>query len=122
MGHPLSRHRLFRRRDCRDFAAFAAALDGHAVRARLLHGRKEVAVTTGGLTVDLRDRDVAVRLSISATTFLIEPGCFRMAVYSPPPEDRLVITMFDSVPLTLVVSLDGGEDDLGMESDDAEGS
>ncbi len=110
MPEPLGGHRLFRRRQCRELAAFVPALDGHPVRVTVLHGRRQVAIASGDLTVDVADRDVALRLSVGATTFLIEPACFRMAVYSPPPEARLVVTMFDGVPLTLVAVLEGEED------------
>ena len=89
------------------------ALDGHPVQVSVLHGRRQVALASGDLTVDVADRDVALRLSVGATTFLIEPACFRMAVYSPPPDGRLVVTMFEAVPLTLVALLMGGDDVSG---------
>ena len=107
---------MFRRRQCRDFAAFVPALDGHAVRATLLHGRRPVALASGALVVDTSDRDVVVRLTVGTTTFLIETSCFRMAVYSPPPAARLVVTSFEAVPLTLVAVLVGDEDELDVES------
>ncbi len=110
MPDPLGEHRLFRRRHGRDFAAFLPTIDGHPVRVTLLYGRRPVARATGALTVDVADRDVVLRLSVAATTFLIDRLSFRMAVYRPPPEGRLVVTMFDGVPLTLVATLEGGGD------------
>lgn len=97
------------------------ALDGHPVRVTVLHGRRQVAVASGDLTVDVADRNVALRLSVGTTTFLIEPACFRMACYTPPPEGRLVVTMFDAVPLTLVVVLEAGEDRRSVGLDDMAG-
>ena len=115
MSGPLSEHRLYRRRQGQDLAAFVPMLDGHPVRLTLLRGRKQVALATGVLTVDVADRDIVVRLSVAGTTFLIAAASFRMAVYSPPPAARLVITMFDHVPLTLVAVLDADEEGPGGE-------
>ena len=96
------------------------ALDGHPVRVTLLHGRRQVALASGDLTVDVADRDVALRLVVGTTTFMIEPACFRMAVYRPPPQGRLIVTMFDAVPLTLVAVLEAVEERAGVEGEDME--
>lgn len=115
MSDPLGEHRMFRRRQRGAFAAFVPALDGHPARLTLLHGRKQVALASGPLTVDVADRDVVLRLSIGAATFLIEPAGFRLAVYRPPPDGRLVVTLFDGVPLTLVIALEEGDEYLDAE-------
>ncbi len=58
-----------------------------------------------------------MRLSIAGAIFLVESAAFRLGVYRPSPDGRLVITMFDAVPLTLVVDLEEADDQPSFRDD-----